>query len=98
MLVKFAAASAAFGLSINIGKTEVLYQRAPGMQYDEPTIMLNGEPLKSIKHFKYLGSRYHKWLQLRQRTDDTNLLSLWTTAISSMEQTEHQAHHKIQTL
>ena len=54
MLDMFAAGSA--GLSNNIGKTEVLYQAAHGMQYDELTIMLNGETLKSVKCFKFLGS------------------------------------------
>ena len=37
MLDRFVAASVAFGLTINIGKTEVLYQPAPGTPHKDPS-------------------------------------------------------------
>ena len=56
ILDRFAAASASFGLSINVRITEVLHQHTPGTPYTAPTILLNGTPLNVATTFKYLGS------------------------------------------
>ena len=56
MLDRFAAAFASFGHSINVKKTDVLHQPAPGTPYTAPTILLNGMPLNLATTFKYLGS------------------------------------------
>ena len=55
MLDRFVAASVAFGLTINIGKTEVLYQPAPGTPHKDPDLYIHGEPIKSVQNFTYLG-------------------------------------------
>ena len=43
---RFAAASASFGLFINVRKIEVLHQPAPGTSYTAPTILLKCSRLK----------------------------------------------------
>ena len=37
-------------------KTEVVHQPAPGNSYNEPTIGVNGQKLKVVDKFTYLGS------------------------------------------
>lgn len=56
MLDRFVAASEAFGLSINIKKTEILYQPAPGTPHEDPDLYIHGKPVKSVSNFTYLGS------------------------------------------
>ncbi|XP_071508585.1 uncharacterized protein [Diadema antillarum] len=45
-----------FGLTISTKKTEVMFQPAPGSQYHEPQIQVNGQTLQAAKTFTYLGS------------------------------------------
>ena len=53
----FAEAARKIGLQINIDKTEVMYQPSPrNLSPLEPCIMINGEALKVVTRFKYLGS------------------------------------------
>ena len=52
----FATAARRFGLTISINKTEAMYQPAPGNMYVPPVITIDGNPLKAVKKFKYLGS------------------------------------------
>ena len=53
---KFAEAFTNFSLTISIKKTEVMHQSAPGKTYIEPSITINGQCLKSVNKFTYLGS------------------------------------------
>ena len=53
---KLSNACDSFGLTISTKKTEVLHQPAPGKPYIEPNIKVNGERLKSVDKFTYLGS------------------------------------------
>ncbi|XP_065279376.1 uncharacterized protein LOC135895225, partial [Emys orbicularis] len=53
---KFAEASQLFGLTISLGKTEVLHQSAPGSNASVPSISIDGTQLKVVENFKYLGS------------------------------------------
>ena len=53
---KFAEASRVFGLTISLGKTEVLFQPAPATVAHRPTISTDGTQLKTADDFKYLGS------------------------------------------
>ena len=54
---KFAEASQLFGLTISLGKTGVLYQPSPASTvHDPPTILIGNTALKTVEHFKYLGS------------------------------------------
>ena len=64
ILDRFAAASASFGLSINVRKTDVLHQPAPGTPYTSPTILLNGTPLNVATTFKYIGSTITNYCSL----------------------------------
>ena len=52
----FANASRRFDLTISIKKTEVLCQPPPGVLLDKPSIIVNGQKLKTTKTFPYLGS------------------------------------------
>ena len=52
----FSTAARRFGLTISIKKTEVLYQPACGNAYIPPSIFIEGQQLKAVKLFKYLGS------------------------------------------
>jgi hypothetical protein len=53
----FAQTSKKMGLSINVDKTEVMYQPAPETQRRQNTeIKVDGIPLKVVERFKYLGS------------------------------------------
>ncbi|KAL6484915.1 hypothetical protein MHYP_G00069600 [Metynnis hypsauchen] len=53
---KFAEASRLFGLTISLGKTEVLFQPSPLSTGRRPSIFIEGTELKTVKQFKYLGS------------------------------------------
>ena len=53
---RFAAAAKHFGLKVNLSKTEVLYQPPSGQPHIDPSIVLDGTALKSVKQFTYLGS------------------------------------------
>ena len=41
-------------------KTEVLHKPAPGKPYNEPTVTVNGQKLKVIDEFTYLGSTFSR--------------------------------------
>ena len=45
-----------YDLTISTKKTEVVHQPAPGKPYNEPTITVNGQKLKVVDKFIYLGS------------------------------------------
>ena len=49
-------ASGNYDLTISTKKTEVIHQTAPGKPYNEPTITVNGQKLKVVNKFTYLGS------------------------------------------
>ncbi|KAL8622337.1 hypothetical protein ACOMHN_043341 [Nucella lapillus] len=53
---KFAEASRLFGLTISLGKTEVLFQPSPFTTGSHPSISIKGTELKTVEEFKYLGS------------------------------------------
>ena len=52
----FSAACNNFGLTISTKKTEVMFQPAPGNQYHELQITVNGQTLQAVETFTYLGS------------------------------------------
>ena len=52
----FSEASKAFGLTISLKKTEVLFQPAPLQNYTPPHITIDRKTLNSVEHFTYLGS------------------------------------------
>ena len=52
----FATAATSFGLTVSIKKTEVLRQLAPNTARPPPNITINGNALKNVDTFKYLGS------------------------------------------
>ena len=56
ILNAFADAYTKLGLSINVRKTQVLYQPAPNDGVRNPNIILNGETLDVVHEFAYLGS------------------------------------------
>ena len=57
---RFSEISKAFGLQINIHKTELLYQPSPNNRTREnnaqPIVTIDGEVLNTVHKFKYLGS------------------------------------------
>ena len=52
----FATAAKSFGLTVSIKKTEVLRQLAPNTARPPPNITIDGNVLKNVDTFKYLGS------------------------------------------
>ena len=52
----FATAATSFGLTVSIKKTEVLRQLAPNTPRPPPNITMDGNVLKNVDTFKYLGS------------------------------------------
>lgn len=52
----FSKASKLFGMTISLGKTEVLVQPAPHSQSAAPAITIDGASLAIVKCFKYLRS------------------------------------------
>ena len=56
MLNRFSDASKQFGLTISLGKTEVLFQCAPNSSAPKPEISIDNVELKVVDSFKYLGS------------------------------------------
>ena len=59
----------AFGLTISIKKTEVMYQPAPHQAYSEPTITVKGEKLKAVETFTYLGSTLSRSARIDAEVD-----------------------------
>ena len=60
-LDSFAGAAKKIGLQINTDKTEVMYQPAPrNLAPLAPQITVNGDVLKVVPYFKYLGSTLSK--------------------------------------
>ena len=53
---KFAEACNTFGLTISIKKTEVMHQPASEKIYAGHNITTNGQKLKAVEKFTYLGS------------------------------------------
>ena len=53
-----------FRLTISTKKTEVLHQAAPGKPYLEPDIKVNGERLKAVDKFTYLGRPISKSVKI----------------------------------
>ena len=53
---RFADAARLFGLTISLGKTEVLVQPAPNTTRPQPVITIDEVQLKCVDSFKYLGS------------------------------------------
>ena len=53
----FADAYRRMGLTVNIKKTQVLYQNSPNQHpVDQPRIVISGETLECVDNFAYLGS------------------------------------------
>ena len=48
-------ASKAFGLTISLSETEVLYQPAPNTTPVEPNISIDDTPLANVDSFNYLA-------------------------------------------
>ena len=56
IVTRFAGAAKAFGLQVNIKKTEMMFQPCPGTDDHHRCIQISGEDLVTVKEFKYLGS------------------------------------------
>ena len=56
MLNSFSDASKQFGLTISLGKTELLFQYAPNSVAPQPAISIDDVKVKVVDSFKYLGS------------------------------------------
>ena len=56
MLDRFSHASKLFGLTVSLGKTEVLYQPAPNTQPSAPTIVIDDTTLANVDHSSTWGA------------------------------------------
>jgi len=52
----FSSACDNFGFTISTKKTDVMYQPAPGVPYQEPNITVKGQRIQAVENFTYLGS------------------------------------------
>lgn len=53
---RFSRTCTAFGLTISLEKTKVMFTPAPNSRYEEPVICVNGTKLGTVDDFVYLGS------------------------------------------
>ena len=60
MMDRFSNSCGAFGLTISLSKTKVMFTPAPGDQYIEPNIFVHGTRLGVVEKFVYLGSTLTK--------------------------------------
>lgn len=56
-----------FSLTISTKKTVVMFQLAPGSQY-EPQISLNGQTIQAVETFTYLGSTFSRNVNIGSET------------------------------
>ena len=56
----FSKACTAFGLTISLKKTKLMYAHPAGEAYVEPVILLDGKKLGMVDNFIYLGSKLSK--------------------------------------
>ena len=61
---RLSEACKAFGLTISLDKTVVMFQPAPGTVYVEPSIYTDGKKLKVVDKFTYLGSTINRFCSL----------------------------------
>ena len=61
---RLSEACRAFGLTISLDKTVVMFQPAPGTVYVEPSIYTDGKKLKVVDKFTYLGSTINRFCSL----------------------------------
>ena len=54
----------AFGLTISLDKTVVMFHPAPGAPYTEPSIFVDGHKVKVVDKFTYLGSTVNRHCML----------------------------------
>ena len=57
MLDRFSDASKLFGLTISLGRIEVLHEPAPHTNHPASSISIDGIQLANVESFKYLGSK-----------------------------------------
>ena len=73
LMDRFAAACSAFGLTISLKKTKIMYTPSPGKPYFEPNITVNGTRLEVVDSFVYLRSTISKEAtldaEIRQRIE-----------------------------
>ena len=65
----FSAACDNFGLTISTKKTEVMFQPAPNHPHVDAHIKVNGEELKSVSRFCYLGSNLSRHVNIDEEAD-----------------------------
>ena len=53
-----------YDLTICTKKTEIVHKPAPGKPYNEPTITVNGQKLKVVNKFTYLGSTLYRAVRI----------------------------------
>ena len=61
---RLSEACRAFGLTISLDKTVVMFQPAPGTVYVDPSIYTDGKKLKVVDKFTYLGSTINRFCSL----------------------------------
>ena len=79
-----------FGLAINIQKTEVMFQPAPGKAYSNPQVNINGVLLKPVPQFCYLGSTLSNDAQLDKEI--TNRISKASSSFGALSDKVWKQH------
>ena len=81
-------ACTALGLTINLKKTVVMYQPAPNVSYQEPSMYVYGHKLKAVKTFVYLGST----LNMTGTLDDEICLRISKASVAFGKLDKRQGH------
>ena len=87
---RFSVAAKNFGLTINLNKTEVLYQPPPRVAYSPPHISIDGTNLNAAEHFTYLGSVISNDATVSKDLD--NRLSKATSSFGRLSKRVWQSH------
>ena len=61
-------------LSINIRKTNIIYQRVPGNNEGPPAIKTHGTTLENVEHFPYLGNHVSQKASIESEIQCRNIL------------------------
>ena len=84
---RLSEACKAFGLTISLDKTVVMFQPASGTVFVEPSIYTDGEKLKVVDKFTYLGSTINRFcsfddeIALRLKKSNGSLLCPETSCV-----------------
>ena len=83
-------ATKAFGITISLKKTEVMFQKPPREVYTPPHIVIGGHQLNAVEHFTYLGSVI--WKDATMAKDVDNRIAKASSSFGRLQKRVWQNH------